>query len=379
MRYRKPRAKAGPRSTVAFALVAAITPLGACQVESSDTRAAGERAGETGYRGSIVLEDPGPRPDFTLTDTEGRPYSFRAETEGKVALLFFGYTYCPDVCPVHMAGIAAVLREYGYDLRSQFEVVFVSVDPKRDTPERIRQWLDHFDTRFVGLRGDTAEINSIQLEVFLPPAIRLDQPGSTASEGVEDYTVGHATQVIAFAPDDAVRVIYPFGTRQADWAHDLPRLAGREAPPSAGRTSTASQPTGANGDPTAAADPGAPLIVNPVIPVPPTPDMAALYMTIRGGAEDDALVGARVDGAHMAEIHRTVTEESRSRMEKSGPIEVAAGVDVAFTPGGYHVMIHGPGSLTEGSSVPITLIFRRFGEVEAVARVVSYADLGSRD
>jgi protein SCO1/2 len=358
----------GGAVTAVLALVATALLTG-CQVESSDSRAAGQRAAETGYRGSLVLEDPDPRPDFTLTDTEGRPYNFLAETKGKVALLFFGYTYCPDVCPVHMAGIAAVLRDFPYDLRQQFEVVFVSVDPERDTPERMREWLDNFDRGFVGLRGDTAEISRIQLEVYLPPAVRLDQPGSTARDGVEDYTVGHATQVIAFAADDAVRVIYPFGTKQADWAHDLPKLAGMEA----GAPGAAAGPADRGAEANAAE--AVPSVLGPVIPVPPTPDMTALYLTIRGGAEDDALVGVHVDGAHMAEIHRTVIEDGLSRMEPTGPIEIPAGGEVVFEPGGYHVMVHGPGALAEGDSVTITLTFRRAGEVSAVARVITYADL----
>jgi protein SCO1/2 len=147
----------------------------------------------------------------------GEAFDFRAETEGKLALLFFGYTYCPDVCPVHMASIAAVKRDLSVDEQRRMQVVFVTADPRRDTPERLVSWLGNFDPEFVGLRGTEAEVDSIMLGLALPAAIRDTAAGP-------DYAVGHASQVIAFPPGDGFRVIYPFGTRQADWKHDLARL-----------------------------------------------------------------------------------------------------------------------------------------------------------
>ena len=169
-----------------------------------------------GYRGR-VLPEPRPKVDFTLTDTDGAPFHFVQETDGYVALLFFGYTHCPDVCPVHMANIAAVLADFPYELRRQFKVVFVTTDPERDKPEQIRAWLDNFDSSFIGLRGDEEEVNDIMNQLGLPGAIK-------EGEG-DDYTVGHAASVIAFSKEGPSYVVYPFGTRQADWAHDLPKLA----------------------------------------------------------------------------------------------------------------------------------------------------------
>ncbi|MGH7564588.1 MAG: SCO family protein [Gemmatimonadota bacterium] len=172
-----------------------------------------------------VLAEPIPRPDFTLLDTSGRPYDFLAETRGKVALLFFGYTHCPDVCPIHMGNIAAVLDDLGTERRREVEVVFVTTDPERDTPERIRTWLGRFDPAFVGLRGSRAEVDSIQRSLGLPPSVVQAPAG-----GGSDYMVGHAAQVLAFSPDGPSRVVYPFGSRQEDWARDLPRLIAGEAP-----------------------------------------------------------------------------------------------------------------------------------------------------
>ncbi len=162
----------------------------------------------------IVIE----RPDFTLTDTEGRPYSFLEETRGRVALLFFGYTWCPDICPIHMANIGQAMKSIPTEDRHRVKVVFVSTDPARDTPERIREWLDVFDRSFVGLRGTLEEVNRIQNQVLLPASL-LDEPDEDGN-----YLVGHAASVLAFSAEGPARLRYPFGTRQAAWAHDLPRL-----------------------------------------------------------------------------------------------------------------------------------------------------------
>ena len=202
-------------SLLALALTVVVLPA-ACRVEAPERSEAEARARETGYRG-ILLPNAGPRPDFTLTDMNGEVFDFRAETEGKLALLFFGYTYCPDVCPVHMASLAAVKRDLSVDEQRRMRVIFVTADPKRDTPERLRTWLGNFDVDFVGLRGSEAEVDSLMLRLALPAAIRDTAAGP-------DYVVGHASQVIAFPPEDGFRVIYPFGTRQADWKHDLARL-----------------------------------------------------------------------------------------------------------------------------------------------------------
>lgn len=163
-----------------------------------------------------VMSPPIPKADFTLTTTEGEPFRFARDTEGSVTLLFFGYTYCPDICPVHMANLAAVLNKLPPQVANQVKVVMVSVDPDRDTPERLRSWLDNFDRSFIGLVGPMEEVNDVALRFSLPPAIRQ-------GEG-PNYLMGHAAYVLAFTMDNRAHVIYPSGTRQHDWAHDLPKL-----------------------------------------------------------------------------------------------------------------------------------------------------------
>lgn len=171
-----------------------------------------------------VLGAPEPRPDFTLTDTDGRPYDFAEETAGELTLLFFGYTSCPDVCPLHLANLAFALDRPGVPRPT---VVFVGVDRRRDTPEAIRTFLDRFDPGFVGLTGTEEELRRAQEAAAVPVAIaeEPEEPGG-------DYLVGHASQVIAYTPDDLSHVVYPFGVRQQDWIEDLPVLARGEWQPS---------------------------------------------------------------------------------------------------------------------------------------------------
>ena len=189
-----------------------------CSVEPAERHEADMRERETGWRG-IALENAPPKPDFSLTDTNGDSFDFRSETDGFVTFLFFGYTSCPDVCPVHMASLAAVRRDLPVELQRKMKVVFVTTDPERDTAERTSSWLANFDPDFVGLRGEKATVDSIQLGMGLPASVY--QPPD--ADGF--YIVGHASQVIGFSPDGSIRVIYPFGTRQADWKHDIPKLA----------------------------------------------------------------------------------------------------------------------------------------------------------
>ena len=207
----------GRRRHGALSAAATVLAVMVVMAVSACAPGSGNTSGGAEFRGDplpILIE----RPDFTLTDTGGRPYSFLEETRGRVALLFFGYTWCPDVCPIHMANIGQVMETIPTEDRRLVEVVFVSTDPDRDTPERIREWLDVFDPSFVGLRGPLDEVNRIQNQVGLP-ASALDQPDEDGN-----YLVGHAASVLAFAADGPARLRYPFGTRQSAWAHDLPRL-----------------------------------------------------------------------------------------------------------------------------------------------------------
>jgi protein SCO1 len=192
-----------------LAFASALLALSGCGISAE---------GGSAYRGAMLAHAI-PRPSFTLTDTHGQPFDFRAKTDSTVTLLFFGYLNCPDVCPVHMTNIASVMRGLPYDVTRKMRVVFITTDPDRDTPGKLQAWLANFDQSFIGLRGTPEQVKAIEKSVNVAPSV-ADAPDSSGS-----YEVGHAAQVIAFTPDDSAHVVYPFGTRQADWMHDLPLLA----------------------------------------------------------------------------------------------------------------------------------------------------------
>ncbi len=167
----------------------------------------------------LTLPAPMAKPEFTLTGTDGKPFDFRKGTDGYTTLVFFGYTHCPDVCPLQMATLGAVVPKLPPAVARNIRVVFITTDPRRDSPQRLRSWLDNFDPDFIGLTGDSATIARAEQAMNLAPSIvEPHAPGDTS------YTVGHSAVIVAFTADNRSHIIYPTGTRQEDWAHDLPKL-----------------------------------------------------------------------------------------------------------------------------------------------------------
>ena len=162
----------------------------------------------------VGLIPPRPRPQFTLTDTAGKSYSFGQQTQGRTTLLFFGYTNCPDVCPATMADIGVALRSLPSSVQKQVTVAFVSTDVKRDTGAVITRWLHQFEgdstATFVGLRGTQAQVDAAQAAAHVTVA--------------EDGGQTHSTGVMLYGPDDYAHVSYIYNDNGEDkqMAHDIP-------------------------------------------------------------------------------------------------------------------------------------------------------------
>jgi protein SCO1/2 len=168
------------------------------------------------YHGGLVTPALS-KPKFALTDTSGVSFDFWSETQGYVALLFFGYTHCPDECPLQMANIASSLQQLSPEAGDQLKVVFVTTDPARDSPPVLRAWLDNFDRRFIGLTGSEAAVGVAQRAAHIPPASKAAHPR-------QDYGMNHASFVLAYTKDNQAHVIYPGGVTAEDWTQDLPLL-----------------------------------------------------------------------------------------------------------------------------------------------------------
>lgn len=156
--------------------------------------------------------------DFELLGSGGAPVRL-SDFRGKWTALYFGYTFCPDVCPTTLSDLAVMMRALG-NLREDVQVVMVTVDPERDTPERLAAYLRYFDPSFLGLSGAPEAIAAAatQFGVFYE---REPRSG-------DDYLVHHTSTVIVIDPEGRMRVVYPYGVSGADMATDLRYLMRRQ-------------------------------------------------------------------------------------------------------------------------------------------------------
>ena len=147
--------------------------------------------------------------DFQLTDSQGHPFT-AANLHGKPSLVFFGFTHCPDVCPTTLVKLAQVKKEAPV---AGLQVLFVTVDPQRDTPETVGKYARNFDPTFIGLTGDQAAIDKVT-KAFGVAALRVDLPGG-------DYTMDHSAAVFLINSQAQIVGIFtpPFDTRR--FAQDL--------------------------------------------------------------------------------------------------------------------------------------------------------------
>lgn len=162
-------------------------------------------------------EPPQAAPAISGLNWDGANFDL-SQLQGKPALLFFGYTNCPDVCPTTVADLAAALRGLAATDRDRIRVVMFSTDPVRDTPQRMRAFLDQFDASFTGVLGPAEDligaINAMGIDVQAPV---------TTAEG--KVTVEHGAQVLAFAPpSEAAGLLWTSGTTVQEYRDDLSAL-----------------------------------------------------------------------------------------------------------------------------------------------------------
>ncbi|MFD9160514.1 SCO family protein [Streptomyces sp. NPDC059558] len=213
------------RVTVAALLAAAALTLTACGGEPAKTSGVTQiSGGQNNAKAATVLDRPFSKPELVLTDTTGKPWNLREQTKGKPTLIYFGYTHCPDVCPLTMSNIAVAKKALPQADQDNLRVVFVTTDPERDTPESLGAWLKAQDPSFVGLTGDFATIQAAARTL----GIGIDAATKDANGNVISM---HGAQVIAFSPKtDEGYVLYGEGTTVDDYAKDLPKLVKGENP-----------------------------------------------------------------------------------------------------------------------------------------------------
>ncbi len=171
------------------------------------------------YPGALLFPRVYPKPDVTLTDTTGALYNIAADTGGQLTLVYFGYTHCPDLCPLNMFTAATALGRLPADERARIHVVFVTTDPDRDTPGVIRTWLNHFDDSFIGLTGSIEQIRRAEQRTGLPLSFaeHVSEPGAS-------YAVVHAGYILVYTQDNLAHLEFPAEITPAQEAHDLTAL-----------------------------------------------------------------------------------------------------------------------------------------------------------
>jgi protein SCO1/2 len=153
--------------------------------------------------------------DFALTDHNGKPRTL-VDFRGKAVVMFFGYVQCPDVCPTTMSTLAQAMKQLGADA-DRVQVLFVTVDPERDTPALLNEYVPAFDPRFLGLWGDTQAIDRVVKEYRV---LYRKNPGSTP----DTYTVDHTAGAFVYDPQGRLRLYAGHGKPAEAFAHDLREL-----------------------------------------------------------------------------------------------------------------------------------------------------------
>ncbi|VWD26937.1 photosynthetic protein synthase I [Burkholderia contaminans] len=155
--------------------------------------------------------------DFSLPDTAGKVRTL-ADFKGRAVVMFFGYTHCPDVCPTTMAELSEALKQLGPDAAKRVQVLFVTVDPERDTPALLGQYVPAFDPSFIGLRpADEAALKKVTKDFRVYYAkVPGKAPGS--------YTMDHTAASYVFDRDGKLRLFVRDGQGPGPWVHDLKLL-----------------------------------------------------------------------------------------------------------------------------------------------------------
>lgn len=159
----------------------------------------------------MVIQSPQPAPDFTLNTHQGQRLSL-SELRGRLVVLYFGYTFCPDVCPTTLSEWAQAMRLLG-PKADRVQVIMITVDPARDTAEKLGAYLAHFDPRFIGLVGTEEEIARI--------ATLYGIYYQKHEDGSENYLVDHTATQTVIDQEGYIKLVFPFGTKSEDIADDL--------------------------------------------------------------------------------------------------------------------------------------------------------------
>jgi protein SCO1/2 len=169
--------------------------------------------------GIILLPTSRSLPDLKMTNQDGKPVVMN-ELKGKWTMLFFGYTFCPDICPTTLAQLRQIKSELPKDVVGKLQIVLVSVDPNRDTPQQLKQYLGYFDPEFQGVTASVDDIQKLANAVSIPFI-----PADTSKP---NYTVDHSGNLALLGPDGTQRGFIRSPLNNQKMIAQLPGLLVRE-------------------------------------------------------------------------------------------------------------------------------------------------------
>jgi protein SCO1 len=185
-----------------------LAPFLACVLLSMATSAAEVESLKAG-----IFDPARDAPDFAVEGTDGTRLTL-SRYRGKVVLMAFGYTSCPNVCPATLAVLAQAHRNLG-SRASQVQVIYLTVDPERDSAERLRHFLAAFDATFVGGTGTAQQMAAVRKSY----GVTAERIGTG-----KDYAVAHSSFVYLITRDGRLQALMPFGHQADDYVHDISLL-----------------------------------------------------------------------------------------------------------------------------------------------------------
>lgn len=265
----------------------------------------------TEWRAATVLPAPTDLPKFQLHDQHGNAFNERS-FNGQWTLLFFGFTHCPDICPLTLQKLSAVKKQLASQGGPLPRIVLISVDPERDTRDVIGQYVDYFGSHNVGVSGDLTELEKLTAGLGIYFA---KQP-----TGDNDYAVDHSSAVLLVNPNGRFHGLFSGDPSIDDYVFDLSQILARPPP---------------TGVPLVASD------VSVLAPLPGSP-MSVGYLTLSNQeAIDIEVVKVSSEQFDSVQLHTTDSQDGVARMRSLQSITIPGNSAVTFEPGGHHLMLRG--------------------------------------
>lgn len=173
---------------------------------------------QSDYAAMLTLPEPRVVADFSLIDQDAQPFSLQ-NLQGRWSLMFFGFTHCPDVCPSALYDLQQLSQRVDSEQpAANYQVVFVSVDPERDSPEKLQAYTEYFDPDFIGVTGDHAQLQPLTLQLGIAYRIEEHDAEQTA------YNVDHSASIMVINPQGQLHGIFPTHTTMEAMTADFIKL-----------------------------------------------------------------------------------------------------------------------------------------------------------